>query len=318
MRTWIGLVVFVVACVPLLLFLFARRDGTPVSPAPCPSESTLVGDACVATKGFDSGDASLAPAVTSWNDLAPADAGESGIRFRGCSSGMFTLIRPGGVPPLDPDAHADLTRAIRAKDPAVRPCPGARDVWVALPSGPYSIIVGWGETPPPSYGPNKTFPYAAFRRDVEVGGRQPWAEVVINGYAFGGDTHCPFAEFVDSETGASGRARVLLDRRASRALAGTDRVVFAEVPVHRGRVLLRVFDVDDEVAYFDRLAVEQAGNTLREDEPGSLHALGAVDGAMLAIPRGREITLPYSVEGVREGTIDVVVIATGFYESPAR
>jgi hypothetical protein len=113
---------------------------------------------------------------------------------------------------------------------------------------------------------------------------------------------CPWIVF----RGADGRDLepfvVLANRRGASAL-GTDAHRVAHVPVHDGRITLRVIEVEDELTHLNAL-------TLRVGDR-ELHA-AAFDRA-LEIDRGKQVTLTYAVPNATD-FVDVDVLATGYYD----
>jgi hypothetical protein len=125
---------------------------------------------------------------------------------------------------------------------------------------------------------------------------------------------CPFVSFVDGATNRFLPAFVVLAYRNSPARRGTDRVKVRSVPVSNGRIRLRVAEADHEVSHLDQLVIEVAGNRLAPLPGGSQSALAQSDGVGVQMRRGTQITVEYEVAGMRDGAVDVEVVASGYYE----
>ena len=73
-------------------------------------------------------------------------------------------------------------------------------------------------------------------------------------------------------------------------------------------------EAEHEISHLDQLAVEVAGQRLSPRSGGSRSALADIDGAEVQMARGTQITVDYVVPSMRDGTVDVEVIANGYYE----
>ncbi len=316
-RRWrVGLAALVVALAA------CRPDQTRAQPE-CPDGSSRDGDRCVATIPIASTGGATPPSATPpIASVGPLtfDAGDGlhfatgaplGVVLEYCR-GLFVLVRPARADAATPEngeaAHAELRRAIAAGDPAVHRCVGEVRGFIPLARGKYVVIIGYDDELPSNHGKGKTFPYAAFGRLVDID-KLP-VTVMVTGYSFGGSSHCPFAEFLGQAPDAP---LVLLEHRAGLHLAGTDRVRFANVRVRGGRVALRIFEVEDEIAHLDRLALEIDGRPLLQESRGSLRPLDRIDGVSLDVPNGRELVLWFRAPWLADATADIDVVASGFY-----
>jgi hypothetical protein len=290
----------------------------------CPAGSAFEGDRCVATAVIPSASASAAasstrppfrrvsPPPTPAEPLAAAvdadGAALLGVTIMDCWHSLFVYVRRSADAPTTPDVvtdAAELRRAIARGDPAVHRCIGGNG-FIPLQRDEYRVIIGVNGDVGPS-----GFPGTVFGQEVEVGARD--ARVYVTGYRFGGNTHCPFAAFVDQPSGPAAASRVLLDGRASAARAGTDRVRFHDVRIHQGRVAIRVYELDDELTHLDRLGLEIDGVALVAESEGSLQPLAHEDGRFVDIPNGRQLIASFRVPNLDDATVDVDVVASGYY-----
>jgi hypothetical protein len=242
----------------------------------------------------------------------PPPGAPPGVCVRYCSEPLFVRIRP-----VSPATPAPSTRGAMARELAdaiehhatdVFACVDHdKDAFIPLARGDYAVIVGM----PSLDADSASFQATAFTRTISV--RAKSELVMVDGYAFGGSTHCPFARFVDAASDAASDTHVLLEWRASADRAGTDRVRFPGVPVRGGVVRLRVFEIEDDIAHLDRVVVERDGHALEAIDEGESRPLAHEDGVMVDVPNGRAIELAYRVPGVRDGAIDVEVVASGWY-----
>jgi len=120
--------------------------------------------------------------------------------------------------------------------------------------------------------------------------------------------------FIDPITGRYLPAIVVLAWRNSSSRKGTDKVLVEKVPVRGGKVRLRVAEADQEVSHIDQLVLEVAGQVLLPIKGAEHSALASIDGVGVDMPHGTEITVEYAVPGMKDGTVDVSLIAHGYYD----
>lgn len=184
-----------------------------------------------------------------------------------------------------------------------------------VPSGSYFILAGEANT----FGARGNYSKNGFRKKVQLDAAAPislslkrsdlkhtW--VCIS---------CPWvAFFAPEKEGALGGgflpSFVVLKDRRSEADKGTDRIPVSAVPIKNGRIRLRVAEAEREVTHLDRLALEVGGKVILP-LPGSRSALASADGIEVEMSRGHAIELSFEIPGAADGTVDAVVIATGYY-----
>lgn len=125
---------------------------------------------------------------------------------------------------------------------------------------------------------------------------------------------CPFVSFIDPSSGRLLPAFVVLANRNSPARRGTDRIEVRSVPVRNGRIRLRVAEVDHEISHLDQLVLEVDGRTVVPSRGGASSALARPDAVAVSLSRGTQILVDYDLGGVSDGSVDLVVVAHGYYE----
>jgi hypothetical protein len=113
---------------------------------------------------------------------------------------------------------------------------------------------------------------------------------------------------------------VVLRHRSSVERRGTDVIKLTHVPVHEGRVRVRVSEREPETTFLDALVLRVGGRTLVPTRGGDRSPLAAADGAPVVIERGGAITVEYAVPAElvsADGAVDLEIVATGHYEPHA-
>jgi hypothetical protein len=243
-------------------------------------------------------------APSSWSAPLPPKTPPGVLAYHFGESAFF-LIRPSTEivsRKSGEEAGAELHRAVLAKERAIRRGNGSYTDFFPLAPGEYVLLATY-------YNLSGDAPARAGKAWVRL--FNVTTETIVyplQQYEFGGTTHCPFASFDD------GPVKVLLEYRSHPSTSGTDRVRFARVPVRNGRIVLRVFEVDDDVAHFDQLMVTSQQCSVTREDPVSWRALDNVDGQYVDIPNGKQLLVPYRVSGIVDGSIDVEVVANGYYD----
>jgi hypothetical protein len=191
---------------------------------------------------------------------------------------------------------------------AAQPCvPG---VWTRLPApsgGDYFLLAGQAGT----FRTRGTYEKNGVRRRMSV---RASAEVTLSAADL---VHtwvcisCPWVVFSDGNGGDLEPFVVLAHRRA-RGRRGTDVHLVERVPVSGGKIRLRVVEVEQEITHLDRLALRWGGHDLAPVGAGA--ALARDDGSEVTLPPRTEVGMTYAVPGVRDGFVDVEVVATGWYD----
>lgn len=125
---------------------------------------------------------------------------------------------------------------------------------------------------------------------------------------------CPWVTFVGSDTSPF----VMLAWRDEREKRGRDRKLVRQVPVKDGRIAVRVSEREDEETHLDALllVVKDARGDEHVVMPmgGERSALSRDDGIEVRMSKGSEIAVQYDVGWlVHDGTVDVELVASGFY-----
>lgn len=237
-----------------------------------------------------------------WVSVLPADAYPNDDTFL-----MQALI---GFA-QDPDFWQGQSEYSALERFAARRCADAGQKF-DLASGDYFIVVGQSGT----YSRKGSYDRNGYRRRVRVAAGIPQiitlrqADLTVTWSCIS----CPFVSFVDSSTGRYLPAIVVLAWRNSPSRRGTDKVLVERVPVRDGKLRLRVAEAEQEVSHIDQLVLEVGGNVLLPLKGGERSALAAIDGVGVDMAHGTEITVEYSVPGMKDGTVDVHVIAHGYYD----
>ena len=180
-----------------------------------------------------------------------------------------------------------------------------------VPSGDYFVLVGEAD----AFQRRGTYDHNGYRRRVHTSAATPTDLSIRNSdltLSFS-CISCPFVSFLDG-SGHLLPAFVVLAYRSGKERRGTDRIHVRAVPVHEGKLRLRVAEADHEVSHLDQLVIDTASGRLLPTAGGERSALAFADGAGVDLARGRQIWVEFEVPGIREGAIDVDVVATGFYD----
>jgi hypothetical protein len=194
---------------------------------------------------------------------------------------------------------------------AARRCSGEPQSFQAAP-GAHFVLAGEANT----FQRRGNYQRNGYRRRVTLSGSAPTSLTIAPSDL----THtwlcisCPFVAFLDAARGAYLPAFVVLAHRRGAERRGTDRVRVARVPVRGGRVTLRVSEVEREVSHLDQLVLEVGDRTLLPAAGGARSALAAIDGVGVELPPRTGIVVDYEVPQVRDGVVDVVVVAHGHYD----
>ena len=198
---------------------------------------------------------------------------------------------------------------------AAHPC-GASPTTIRVPAAAdYFILVGQEGT----FATKGTYDKNGIRRKVTIGATGASftfssADLVFTWLCIS----CPWVRFEDAAGNVTASFVVLANRRA-RALAGTDRVAVAHVPVVEGRVRLRLLEREDEISHVDELALElraKGGSALRllPHRGGGRSALASQDGVTVELSRGTEVFVDYDVPAGSGDFVDLTVVAAGYYD----
>jgi hypothetical protein len=179
-------------------------------------------------------------------------------------------------------------------------------------AGDYFVLVGEANT----FQRRGRYDRNGYRRRVHVGASTPTDLTVRESdltLTFN-CISCPFVSFLDPATNRYLPSFVVLAYRRSAGRRGTDRVRVRGVPVHDGLIRLRVVEADREISHLDQLVIEVGGQRLMPKAGGPDSALASSDGVGVQMGRGTQITVDYVAAGMRDGTVDVEVIAEGYYD----
>lgn len=236
-----------------------------------------------------------------WVSLVPVDAYPSDDTFL-----MQALIGFAQEPAFwqSQSEYADL------EPYAARRCSESPETF-ELPAGEYFVLVGETDTfnRRGSYGRN------GHRRRIRLGSSPQ--EITIRRSDLNltwSCISCPFVSFLDPATGRWLPAFVVLAYRDSSSKRGTDRVRVEHVPVHNGRITLRVAEAEREVTQLDQLVIEAGGNLLLPVRGGRSSALASIDGVGVQMAPGTQIDVQYELPGMGDGFVDIHVIAHGHYD----
>lgn len=210
----------------------------------------------------------------------------------------------------EPDFWGSQSEYARLQRFAARRCSDSAQRF-ELPAGDYFVVAGESGT----FSRRGSYDRNGYRRRIKLSGDVPEAITIRQSdLTLSWDCiSCPFVSFID-EHGRFLPAVVVLAWRNDRSRKGTDRVLVRNVPVRDGRIRLRVAEAEQELSHLDQLVLEVAGQVLVPVRGGHRSALAAVDGATVEMTQGTQINVEYLAPGMQQGTVDVELIAHGYYD----
>jgi hypothetical protein len=299
------------------------QKGQPLRPSQiviCPDGATYdtVKNTCVAT-----GAIAVGPARPGAETSTAASNSSVSVR---CSfpDGWVAVIPSDGYPTDDtflmqaligfsqePDFWASQSEYAALERFAARRCNDSPQRF-ELPAGDAFVVIGQSGT----FNRRGRYDRNGYRRRIRLSATAPQALTIrqTDLTLTWNCISCPFVSFIDAATGRFLPAIVVLAYRDSSARKGTDRVLVEKVPVRDGKLRLRVAEAEQEVSHLDQLVLEVNGTLLLPVKGAQRSALATVDGVGVEMQPGTQITADYEVPGVKDGTVDVVVVAHGYYD----